>query len=135
VDEMDMTLDNKESIYQKNNLVTKRNLLPQKMNVEQMEKGSGEVQEFMMHSKIEVKLGQLLKICLKLKEMMTKSLLKMGEAQIVDVYKVTTTPVEDFDEAIPIVQVRIGKFRVKDVLLNSGSNMNIISENLKKKSV
>ncbi len=130
-----MTLDNKESIYQKNNLVTKRNLLPQKMNVEQMEKGSGEVQEFMMHSKIEVKLGQLLKICLKLKEMMTKSLLKMGEAQIVDVYKVTTTPVEDFDEAIPIVQVRIGKFRVKDVLLNSGSNMNIISENLKKKSV
>ncbi len=130
-----MTLDNKESICQKNNLVTKRNLLPQKMNVEQMEKGSGELQEFMMHSKIEVKLGQLLKICPKLREMMTKSLLNMGETQIVDVYKVTTTTVEDFDEAIPIVQVHIGKFRVKDVLLNSGSNMNIISKSLKKKSV
>jgi hypothetical protein len=135
VDEMDMTLDNKESICQKNNLVTKQNLLPQKMNVEQMEKGSGELQEFMMHSKIEVKLGQLLKICPKLREMMTKSLLKMGETQIVDVYKVTTTTVEDFDEAIPIVQVHIGKFRVKDVLLNSGSNMNIISKSLKKKLV
>jgi len=132
---MDMTLDNKESICQKNNLVTKQNLLPQKMNVEQMEKGSGELQEFMMHSKIEVKLGQLLKICPKLREMMTKSLLKMGETQIVDVYKVTTTTVEDFDEAIPIVQVHIGKFRVKDVLLNSGSNMNIISKSLKKKLV
>ncbi len=130
-----MTLDNKESICQKNNLVTKQNLLPQKMNVEQMEKGSGELQEFMMHSKIEVKLGQLLKICPKLREMMTKSLLKMGETQIVDVYKVTTTTIEDFDEAIPIVQVHIGKFRVKDVLLNSGSNMNIISKSLKKKSV
>jgi hypothetical protein len=135
VDEMDMTLDNKESICQKNNLVTKQNLLPQKMNVEHMEKGSGELQEFMMHSKIEVKLGQLLKICPKLREMMTKSLLKMGETQIVDVYKVTTTTIEDFDEAIPIVQVHIGKFRVKDVLLNSGSNMNIISKSLKKKSV
>ncbi len=130
-----MTLDNKESICQKNNLVTKQNLLPQKMNVEHMEKGSGELQEFMMHSKIEVKLGQLLKICPKLREMMTKSLLKMGETQIVDVYKVTTTTIEDFDEAIPIVQVHIGKFRVKDVLLNSGSNMNIISKSLKKKSV
>jgi hypothetical protein len=105
------------------------------MNVEQMEKGSGELQDFMMHSKIEVKLGQLLKICPKLREMMTKSLLKMGETQIVDVYKVTTTTVEDFDEAIPIVQVHIGKFRVKDVLLNSGSNMNIISKSLKKKLV
>jgi hypothetical protein len=82
-----------------------------------------------------VKLGQLLKICPKLREMMTKSLLKMGETQIVDVYKVTTTTIEDFDEAIPIVQVHIGKFRVKDVLLNSGSNMNIISKSLKKKSV
>jgi len=73
------------------------------MNVEQMEKGSGELQDFMMHSKIEVKLGQLQKNCLKLREMMIKSLLKMGEAQIVDVYKITTITVEDFDEAIPIV--------------------------------
>ncbi len=67
---------------------------------------------------------------------MTKSLLKMGKAQIVvDVYKVTTITIEDFDEAIPIVQVRIGKFRVKDVLLNTQSGMNIISKSLKKKLV
>jgi len=31
--------------------------------------------------------------------MMTKSLLKMGKAQIIDVYKVTTSKIEDFDEA------------------------------------
>jgi hypothetical protein len=42
--------------------------------------------------------------------MMTKSALKMGEVQIVNVYKITTTKVEDFDEAIPVVQVCIGKF-------------------------
>ncbi len=44
-----------------------------------MEKGSGELQKFVMNSKIEVKLGQLLEICPQLKEMMTKSLLKMEE--------------------------------------------------------
>jgi hypothetical protein len=45
-----------------------------------MEKGSGKLREFMMNSKIEVKLKQLLEICPELKEMMTKSLLKIGEA-------------------------------------------------------
>jgi hypothetical protein len=59
--------------------VAKHNLLPHKMNVKQMEKGSGELQKFVMNSKIEVKLGQLLEICPQLKEMMTKSLLKMEE--------------------------------------------------------
>jgi hypothetical protein len=113
--------------------MAKRNLLPQKMNVEQMEKGSGELQEFMMISNIEVKLRQLRKICPQLGEMMTESLLKMGEARIVDVYKVTTIIVEDFDETILLVQVRIGKFRVKDVLLDNGSSVNIISKSLRKK--
>ncbi len=80
----------------------------------------------MMNSKIEVKLGQLLKICLQLREMMTKSLLKMEEAQIVDVCKITTTKIEDFDEAIFFVQVRVGKFGVRDVLLDDGSSVNII---------
>jgi len=54
----------------------------------------------MMNSKIEVKLGQLLEICPQLRKMMIKSLLKIGEAQIADVCKVTSTKVEDFDEAI-----------------------------------
>jgi hypothetical protein len=54
--------------------------LPQKINDEQMEKGSGKLQEFMMNSKIEVKLGKLLEICPQVREMMTKLLLKMGKA-------------------------------------------------------
>ncbi len=66
---------------------------------------------------------------------MTKSLLKMGEVQIANVYKITTTKVEDFDEALPVVQVRVGKFRVRDVLLNDKSSVNIIFESLKKKLV
>jgi len=57
----------------------------------------------------------------------------MGEARIVDVCKVTTTNVKDFDEAILIVQVYIGKFGVKNVLLVGRSDMNIISESLRKK--
>jgi len=59
--------------------VAEHNLLPHKMNVEQMEKGGGELQEFMMNSKIEVKLRQLLEICPQLKKMMIKSLFKMEE--------------------------------------------------------
>ncbi len=74
-------------------------MLPQKIIIEQMEKGSGELSEFVMNSKIEVKLGQLLKLSFQLKKMMTKSLLKMEEARIVDVCKVTTTKMEDFVEA------------------------------------
>jgi hypothetical protein len=46
-----------------------------------------------MNSKIEVKLGQLLEFCPWSKEMMTESLLKMGKAQIVDVYKIIGTKV------------------------------------------
>jgi hypothetical protein len=38
---------------------------------------NGELIEFVMNSKIEVKLGQLLDICPQLKKIMTKSLLKM----------------------------------------------------------
>jgi len=59
----------------------------------------------------------------------------MGEVHIANVYKITTTKVEDFDEAIPVVQVRIGKFGMRDVLLNDKSNVNIIFESLKKKLV
>jgi hypothetical protein len=52
-------------------------VLPQKIIVEQIEKESDELPEFMMNSKIEMKLGQLLEICIQLREIMTKSLLKM----------------------------------------------------------
>ncbi len=49
---------------------------------------------------------------------MTKSLLKMGE---------------DFDETTLVVQIRIGKFEVRDVLLHIGFSMNIVYESLRKK--
>ncbi len=80
-----------------------------------------------------MKLRQLLEIFPELRKMMTKSLLKMGEVQIVDVYKVTTIEVEDFAEAILVVQVHIGKFGVRDVLLNGRYGANIIFESLRKK--
>ncbi len=62
---------------------------------------------------------------------MTMSLLKMEEAQTINVYKITTTKIKDFDEAISVV--RIGEFKVKNVLLDGGSGMNNIFENLRKK--
>lgn len=37
-----------------------------------------------------------------------KSLLKMKEAQVVNVCKLTITKVEDFDEAMLIIQVQVG---------------------------
>jgi len=80
--------------------MAKQSVLPQKIIVEHMEKRSSELSKFVMNLRIEVKLGQLLELCFQLREMLTKSLLKMEEAQIVDVCKVTTIKMEDFDEAI-----------------------------------
>jgi len=57
----------------------------------------------------------------------------MGEVQIANVYKVTTTKLEDFDETILVVQVHIGKFEMRDILLDGRSDANIIFESLKKK--
>jgi hypothetical protein len=64
---------------------------------------------------------------------MTKSLLKMEEVQIADVCKITTIKIEDFDEAILVVQARVGKFGIRDVLLDNRSNVNIIFKSLRKK--
>jgi len=66
-------------------------------------------------------------------KMIEKSLMKMKMNQVTNVCKVNIIKVEDFDEVIPIVQVRIGKFEVRHVLLDGGSSVNIISESLKKK--
>ncbi len=49
----------------------------------------------------------------------------MEEVQIADC-KITTIKIEDFDEAILVVQVRVGKFGVRDVSLDDRSNVNII---------
>ncbi len=64
---------------------------------------------------------------------MKDSLLKMGEAHIDDVYKITSTKVEDLDEVILVVQVCIRKFGVRAILLDGGSGVNMISESLRKK--
>jgi hypothetical protein len=131
-DEMDLTPDKEESTCMRRGLVAKRSMLPQKIIVEHMDKESGELQKFVMNSNIEVKLGQLLEICPRLKEMITKSLLKIKEAHITDVSKVTTIKIEDFDEAIQVVQVRVGKFGIRAALLDDESSVNIISKNLRK---
>jgi hypothetical protein len=52
---------------------------------------------------------------------------------VTNVCKVTTTKVEDFDEAMPIIQIRIRKLGVKDVLLDGGLRVNIISKGDRKK--
>ncbi len=54
----------------------------------------------MMTLKLEVKLGQLLRICPQLMKMMEKSLMKTKANQVTNVCKVNIVKVEDFDEAI-----------------------------------
>jgi hypothetical protein len=92
-DEMGLTPNKEESTCLIRGPVAKHSVLPQKIIVEHMEKESGELPKFMMNSKMEMKLGQLLKICPQLREMMIKSLLKMEEAQIVDVCKFIATKI------------------------------------------
>jgi hypothetical protein len=91
-----------------------------------------ETTKVIMNSKLEMKLGQLMKNCPQLRGMVEKSLIKLKENQFVDVCKIIRK-VEDFDEAMSVVQVQVGKFEVRDVLLDGGFNVNIISKSLKKK--
>jgi hypothetical protein len=88
--------------------------------------------EVIMNLKLKV-MGYLMRICLQLRGMVEKSLIKMKEDQVTNICKITIK-VEDFDEAMLVVQVQVGKFEVKDVLLDSGSDVNIISKNLRKNS-
>ncbi len=96
-------------------------------------KGDDVLLEMMMILKLEVKLGQLFRICPQLMKMVEKFLMKMKTNQVTNVCKVNTLKAEDFDEAIPVVQVRVGKFETKDVLLDGGSGVNNISKSLKNK--
>ncbi len=50
--------------------------------------------------------------------MMEKSLMKMKTNQVTDVSKFSTIKAEYFDEAILVVQVWVGKFEIRDVLLD-----------------
>ncbi len=59
-------------------------------------------------------------------------MIKMREDQVANVCKITTK-VEDFDEIMLIVQVQVGNFEKRDVLLDVGFMVNIILESLRKK--
>ncbi len=95
--------------------------------------GDDVLSRMMMILKLEIKLGQLFKICPQLMKMMERSLMKMKTNRMTDVCKVNTIKDEDFEEVIPIVQVWIGKFEIRNVLLDGGSSVNIISRSLRKK--
>jgi hypothetical protein len=56
----------------------------------------------------------------------------MKEDEVAYVCKVITK-VEDFDEVMPVVQVYVGKFEIRDVLLDGGYGVNIIFESLRRK--
>jgi len=64
---------------------------------------------------------------------MNKYLLKMKKPQVIDVCKITTIKIKDFDEVVLVVQVRVGKFGVSNVLLDGRCNVNIILKSLGKK--
>jgi hypothetical protein len=112
--------------------MTGEGIITNKVEDTNLLEGDDVLLEMMMTLKLEVKLGQL-RICPQLMKMMEKSLMKMKTNQMTNVCKVSTVRAEDFDEPIPIVQVRTGKFEIRDVLLDGGSNVNIISKSLRKK--
>jgi hypothetical protein len=45
---------------------------------------------------------------------------------VANAYKVITTKAKDFDKAMPVVEVRVGRLGVKDLLLDGQSKINII---------
>jgi len=108
-------------------------IMTNKVDDNSLLEGDDVLLEMMMTLKLKVKLGQFLKICPQLMKMMEKYLMKMKTNQVIDVCKVSIIKVEDFDEAILVVQVQIGKFEVRNVLLNRGFDVNIISKSLRKK--
>ncbi len=113
--------------------MTREGITTNKVEDNSLLKGDGVLLEMTMILKLEVKLGQLFFLNPQLMKMIEKSLMKMKKNQVIDVCKVSQLKVEDFDEAMPIVQVQIGKFEVRDVLLDGRSGVNIISKSLRKK--
>jgi hypothetical protein len=61
------------------------------------------------------------------------SIARIKGIEVMDVCRVTMSKAKDFDEAMHVVQVRIGKLGVKDVLLDGGANVNIIFKGFRKK--
>jgi hypothetical protein len=65
-----------------------------------------------MDLKMEVKLGKLLQLCPHLRRLLEISIARIKRRKVADVYRFTTSKVKDFDKAMHVVQVRIGKFEV-----------------------
>jgi hypothetical protein len=113
--------------------MTREGIITNKIKDNNLLEGDDVLPKMMMTLKLKIKLGQLLKICPHLMKMMEKSLMKMKTNQMTDVCKISIVKAKDFDEPIPIVQVRIDKFEIRDVLLDGGSGVNIVSKSLRKK--
>jgi hypothetical protein len=95
------------------------------------EKLEGMLDDQIFNMKMDVKLGQLIKICPQLRKILAK-FLKMEE-HVPHVCKVGTHHKNDFDEVMPIIQISIGNYEIMDVLLDGGSKVNIIYEHLWRK--
>jgi hypothetical protein len=80
--------------------------------------------------KMEVKLGQLIKICPQLKKNLANFFLRMQKEHVPNVCKFSTHHKNDFDEVMPVVQVCVRNYEIMDVLLDDGFGVNIIFERL-----
>jgi len=96
---------NYDKSMEKIELTTHQDVLVKGVEVECLMEIFCELPKLMMNLKLEMKLGQLLKICPQLIKMMEKSLLKIQKPQVANVCKITTIEVEDFDEVVIVVQV------------------------------
>lgn len=68
-----------------------------------------------------------------LRRLLEISISRIKGKEVVDVCRFAMSKVKDFDETMHVVQVRIGKLGMKDVLLDGGFGVNIIFKGLKKK--
>ncbi len=103
---------------------TKESLSIPKGNLEEM------LDDQIFNVKMEVKLGQLIKICPQLQKILAKFFLRMQEEHVPDVCKVGTHHKNDFNEVIPVVQVSIRNCEIMDFLLDGGFGINMIFEHL-----
>jgi len=114
---------NYDKSMEKIKLTTHQDVLVKGVEVECLMENFGELPKLMMNFKLEMKLGQLFRICPQLRKMMEKSLLKIQKTQVANVCKIITIEVEDFDEVVLVVQVWMGRFGIWYVLLDGGSDI------------
>ncbi len=93
----------------------------------------GMLDDQISNMKMEVKLGQLIKICTQLKKILAKIFLRMQKEHVPNVCKFGTHHKNDFDEVMPIVHVCVGNYEIMDVLLDDGFGINISFEHLRRK--